>query len=108
MQPVRDKLYIKFKVTRSTLAEKKKNLFYKKIITKILFFKPKGNPDFDDLIDGVSEWHLEINTHDNLPNREVGLNQNGQVILIMPWHNTTLSQYQKKLLQNMKELFNYL
>lgn len=82
-----EKLYIKFQVNPSTLAERKKNLLRKKIITTILFFIPKANPDFDNIIDNVCEWQLEINTKDNSPNREIGVDQNGQVIIIMPWNN---------------------
>lgn len=51
----------------------------------MLFFIPKANPDFENLIDDVSEWQLEIDGETGLPDREIGLDVNGQVILIMPW-----------------------
>lgn len=45
-------------------------------------FIPRANPDFDGKIDEVTQWLLEF--VDDLPNREIGLNANGDVIVKMP------------------------
>ena len=79
--------YIKFKFTPSTPEAKKKNNRTTKILGAILFFIPKGNPEYDEIIGDVAEWQLEIDTSDNLPNREIGKDINGKIILIMPWRD---------------------
>lgn len=80
-----ENIYIKFKVTPDTLEVKTKNRRWTKIIKTILFFIPKGNSDFDDLIGDVAEWQLEIDPNSKLPSRELGKDINGKIILIMPW-----------------------
>lgn len=46
---------------------------------------PNANPDFDDKIDFVKEWILEVNEADDRPTREIGLDDTGKAIAIMPW-----------------------
>lgn len=82
--------YIKF--ADKTLANKKQKGKAKAIIEKTVnliasTFISKANPDFDSLINNVTEWLLEINNDDKLPNREIGIDKYGQVLFIMPWHN---------------------
>jgi hypothetical protein len=84
---VTDFQYIKFNFTPSTPEAKKKNNRKAKILGAILFFIPKGNPEYDEIIGDVAEWQLEIDTSDNLPNRELGKDINGNIILIMPWRD---------------------
>jgi len=50
-----------------------------------LFFIPQANPDFDNRIYDVAEWQLEIDPSNSLPNREIGKDVTGKIILIMPW-----------------------
>lgn len=64
------------KITRSALKD-----FAGKIITSII---PKANPDFEHRIDEVKTWLVEF-TEDDIPNREVGLNDKGEAIVIMSW-----------------------
>tara|TARA_R110002020_G_scaffold97708_2_gene233154 strand:+ start:2650 stop:3042 length:393 start_codon:yes stop_codon:yes gene_type:complete len=52
--------------------------FLKKVI-------PKGNPDFDDKIDEVQHWLVECDNETGIPEREIGLNKEGRVILKMPY-----------------------
>lgn len=51
------------------------------ILTKII---PKANPDFDDKIDEVQYWLLECDNETGIPEREIGLDKEGRVILKMP------------------------
>lgn len=79
--------YIKFTTTPADPDTKKKNRWRIKLFTTIFFFIPKANPEYDDLIDDVAEWQLEINPIDNVPKREIGKDLNGNTILIMPWRD---------------------
>ncbi len=56
--------------------------FFIAVLSKII---PKANLDFDDLIDNVSEWLIEIKVNGNKPNREIGIDNNGDVIMVFPW-----------------------
>lgn len=66
---------------KSWINRMAKNFIYKTLET----FLPKGNPDFDDKIDLVKVWILEINESNEKPSREIGLDEKGNTILIMPW-----------------------
>jgi len=52
------------------------------ILTKII---PKANPDFDDKIDEVQYWLVECDNETGIPEREIGLDKEGRVILKMPF-----------------------
>ena len=52
------------------------------ILTKII---PKGNPDFDDKIKEVQYWLVECDNETGTPEREIGLNKEGRVIMKMPY-----------------------
>lgn len=49
------------------------------------FFIPVSNPDFEDKIFLVSNWLLEFDNENTIPNREIGLDSEGEVILKMPY-----------------------
>ena len=55
-----------------------------KVLTTII---PKANPDFDDKIRDVRQWILEVDDEEGTPEREIGLDENGKVVMIMPWKN---------------------
>lgn len=55
--------------------------FLTALLTRII---PKANPDFDDKIENVKEWLVEI--EDQYPSREVGMDEHGQAIVKMPWN----------------------
>ena len=81
-------LYIKFEVPAAVPAKKQPRAegFFQKIIIKILStFIPVANPDFKEIFDNVAEWLVEINSDNKRPEREIGLDKDGQTILIMPW-----------------------
>jgi hypothetical protein len=48
---------------------------------------PKANPDFDYKIDLVENWLVELDCETGIPEREIGIDKNGQVILKMPFKN---------------------
>jgi hypothetical protein len=52
------------------------------ILTTII---PKANPDFDDKIDEVQYWLVECDNETGMPEREIGLDKEGRVILKMPF-----------------------
>ena len=52
------------------------------ILTKII---PKANPDFDDKINDVHYWLVECDHETGTPEREIGLDKEGRVILKMPF-----------------------
>ena len=54
------------------------------ILTKNI---PKANPDFDDKIDEVQYWLVECDNETGIPEREIGLNKEGRVILKMPFND---------------------
>ena len=80
-------LYIKFDSPLSSniiKVSRTKTTVWNLISNVLSVFIPKANPDYDPLIDNVSQWLLEINAKDGIPNREIGLNENRQTIMIMP------------------------
>lgn len=81
--------YIKFYSPTSTTATtgRTEGLLQKIIVGIVSVFIPKANPDYDGFIDNVAEWLLEINEDDKRVNREIGMDQHGQTLLIMPWGN---------------------
>ena len=61
---------------------------FKKILIKILTLViPKANPDFEDKIDEVKYWLVECETETGIPQREIGLDEQGRLILKMPYKN---------------------
>jgi hypothetical protein len=53
-----------------------------KILSAII---PKANPDFEGKITNVRQWMLEVDEEDGTPEREIGLDDKGKVMMIMPW-----------------------
>ena len=51
-------------------------------LTKVI---PKANRDFDDKIDEVQYWLVECDNETGIPEREIGLDKEGRVILKMPF-----------------------
>ena len=58
------------------------------ILDKILnFLLPKANPDFEDKINLVKTWLLEFENNNSIPEREIGLDEKGSVLVKMPYKN---------------------
>jgi hypothetical protein len=80
--------YIQFQSPKSaTKTETESSLkrsirhFATKILTKVF---PVANPDFENKIDDVEYWLVECDKVSGIPQREIGLDQQGQVIMKMP------------------------
>ena len=48
---------------------------------------PKANPDFDHKIGDVKYWLVELDIATGIPQREIGLDKNAQVLLKMPFED---------------------
>ncbi len=81
--------YIKFDspISNAATTGRMKGLLQKIVSGIVSIFIPKANPDYDGLIDNVAQWLLEINEDDKTPNREIGIDEYGQALLIMPWRD---------------------
>ena len=49
----------------------------------LLFFIPRANPDIEPLLPRVKTWALEL-TEEGWPEREVGLDSNGNALFAIP------------------------
>ncbi len=76
-------IYISIKIECSKKT-KKTNTVVEKVLS---FFLPKANPDFDKEIDLVSQWLLEFEDEDSIPNREIGLSSKNKALMKMPYKN---------------------
>jgi hypothetical protein len=56
------------------------------VVSILRLFAASGNPCADFLYERVTSWHIEINA-DGRAMREVGLDENGNVIVIAPWRD---------------------
>jgi hypothetical protein len=81
--------YIKFKIPDNISETKKKSLlkkyFFKAVSFILMKLIPKANPDFDDQIDNVEYWLLECEKESGIPEREIGIDKNGNGIMKMPF-----------------------
>jgi hypothetical protein len=75
-----EKAYIQFEAPRHLAPNKKRNIFFR-AITRIL---PMANPDVDRRIDDVKTWLVECDLATGVPEREIGLDAGGKVIVKMP------------------------
>ena len=97
--------YISFAMPVDKAVDVKES-FSANIITRFIsLFLPKANPDFSSRIDDVAQWLLEFVEDLPTPNREIGLDVNGKVILKMPFrknygywtdNNLTLSEFRER------------
>ncbi|MDR0793515.1 MAG: hypothetical protein LBE82_09430 [Chitinophagaceae bacterium] len=81
--------YIQFDTPKTDRQAKKEGLLKcflgKMLITFLTKIIPKANPDFENEIDEVQYWLVECDDKTGIPEREIGLNKEGQVILKMPY-----------------------
>ena len=76
--------YIKFQVPEIYKNSLEKKTLIGKLLTKII---SKANPDYDEKIDRVKVWLVEIDDATKAPNREIGINDTGNIIMTMPDDN---------------------
>ena len=103
--------YIQFKAPKTeqkTQSDRIVKRTFKNVIVGILTsIIPKANPDFENKIDLVENWLVELDIETGIPEREIGLNKNGQVILKMPFKNNYGYWTDNNLLlKDFKKLFS--
>jgi hypothetical protein len=80
--------YIKFSLPVSKVSGGNGLIFIRfcmRFIVKVMYLIfPVAKIDFEGLINKVNFWLLEIDRHTELPNREIGLDENGKVLVAMP------------------------
>jgi hypothetical protein len=67
--------------------KRSKNLFKKTLVSILSKIIPIANPDFESKIPDVKCWLVECDSLTGIPEREIGLDKEGQVILKMPHKN---------------------
>lgn len=81
-------IYLKFEAPLTGKEEYKQSklqrFFIKSAIGILKKIIPEANPDYDELIDNVKTWLVEIGNENEYPNREIGIDENGIVIMTMP------------------------
>ena len=84
-------VYIKFEVPHEESEIKNENVFIRFLKMIVFFvltkFIPVANPDFEGLFDEVNFWLVECDKISGIPQREIGLDSKGQVIMKMPFKN---------------------
>lgn len=59
--------------------------FKESLINVLASIIPKANPDFEGKIQDVQQWIIEVDDEEGTPQREIGLDSQGNVMMIMPW-----------------------
>lgn len=81
--------YIQFDAPKSDSQTAKdgliKSSLKKALVGVLTTIIPKATPDFDDKIDKVRCWLVECDNQTGIPEREIGLDKEGRVILKMPF-----------------------
>ncbi|PSG87390.1 hypothetical protein C7H52_10935 [Aurantibacter aestuarii] len=62
-----------------------KRNFKKALIGILSTIIPKANPDFEEKIDFVETWIVELDNETGIPKREIGMDKDGRIILKMPY-----------------------
>ena len=58
----------------------------KRVISEIFNgVTPKANPDFENKIGLVKKWIIEIDSETGIPQREIGMDKSGRIIVKMPY-----------------------
>jgi len=82
-------IYIKFEIPKNIKGHKSENKIkllavkgFKLVLSKII---PIANPDFENKFDLVKYWLVEFENENEIPIREIGINEENKVILKMPY-----------------------
>jgi hypothetical protein len=83
--------YIQFDAPKNNSQTAKdgliKSMLKKALVGVLTTFIPKANPDFEDKIKEVQYWLVECDKETGIPEREIGLDKAGCVILKMPFND---------------------
>jgi len=77
-------LYIAIHLPDNLPVRKETTLLNKLLFYILTLFIPKSNPDFDHLIGDIALWLLEFDNKESYPEREIGLDEKGNTIIVMP------------------------
>jgi len=86
----KEMIYLKFeapKIDDTIESNKVMKSFSDSAIRLLKKILPEANPEYNERIDEVKFWIIEISKETNLPNREIGLDKIGNPIMIMPDDN---------------------
>ncbi len=75
--------FLKIKLENVKSNSGKTKSIFEKLVS---IFIPKANPDFENEIDQVMFWLLEFEDENSLPNREIGLDKDQNVLMKMPFN----------------------
>ena len=82
-------VYIQFQAPKSQITTEIENSLkrcYGNLVTNILtVIFPVANSDFGNKINDVKYWLIECDTKSGVPQREIGLNFQGEVLVKMPY-----------------------
>lgn len=73
--------YLKFKSPWENSGNKRKKSFIENIV---FYLGLSSNPDYECHIDEVESWMVEFD-EENIPIREIGIDDKGKVVLKMPY-----------------------
>jgi hypothetical protein len=59
-----------------------------KLVSTLLWFIPRSNPDFEIHFSRVRRWYLEVDDS-GLPSRELGVDERGTPITAGPWERNS-------------------
>lgn len=83
--------YIQFKIPKSEQKVQAdgigKRNFKKALIGILSAIIPKANPDFENKINLVEKWIIELDNETGIPEREIGMDKAGRIIVKMPFKN---------------------
>lgn len=104
--------YIKFEMPKSPDTTHKSSSAFKLFLLKsfvnvLKVVIPQANPDYEQRIDDVKYWLLEFDDENPYPVREVGLDENEQSIVKMPYKKNYGYWTDNELkLEDFKKSFN--
>ena len=82
-------IYLKFDALELNKEESKstkmREFLTNSVVRYLKKMLPEANPDFEEKIDEVKIWLIEIDRETKYPNREIGIDKDGRVIMIMPY-----------------------
>ena len=77
--------YLKINFEKNLDTQRSENNIFLKLLEKLTSkIIPKANPDFENNISNVENWLIEFDEED-IPTREIGINDLNEPIMIMPW-----------------------
>lgn len=84
-------MYIQFEAPSDNKSKRKDGPIKRSVKKGLLYLlttvTSKANPDYDHKIEYVKRWLVEFDNETVLPEREIGLDKGGRVIMKMPFQS---------------------